>query len=99
MNSDTNKYELKLTKQFKKHLKLIAKRNIANVKKIHEVVDVLQKGEKLPERFCDHELKGDYKGNRECHVLPDLLLIYKICENVLILTLVDTGTHSDLFGK
>lgn len=92
------KYELKLTNRFKKHLKLVAKRNKAHIKKIHETVDLLQKGQQLPERYNDHELSGNYIGNRECHVLPDLLLIYKIYENVLILELIDTGTHSDLFG-
>ena len=47
------------------------------------------------ERFCDHELTGNYAGHRECHVLPDLLLIYRIYKNILILELVNTGTHSD----
>ena len=48
------------------------------------------------ERFCDHELTGNYAGHRECHVLPDLLLIYRIYKNILILELVNTGIHSDL---
>ena len=47
------------------------------------------------ERFCDHELTGNYAGHRECHVLPDLLLIYRIYKNILILELVNTRTHSD----
>lgn len=93
------KYELKFTNRFKKHLKLVEKRNPKNIKKIHETVNLLQKGEPLPERFCDHELTGNYAGHRECHVLPDLLLIYGIFKDILILELVDTGTHSDLFGK
>ncbi len=49
-------------------------------------------------KYKDHALKGDYKGHRECHISPDWLLIYKIYEDVLILTLVETGSHSDLFG-
>ena len=48
------------------------------------------------ERFCDHELTGNYAGHRECHVLPDLLLIYRIYKNILILELVNTRNHSDL---
>ena len=48
------------------------------------------------ERFCDYGLTGNYAGHRECHVLPDLLLIYRIYKNILILALVNTGTHSDL---
>ena len=47
------------------------------------------------ERFCDHELTGNYASHRECHVLPDLLLIYRIYKNILILELINTGTHSD----
>ena len=47
------------------------------------------------ERFCDYGLTGNYAGHRECHVLPDLLLIYRIYKNILILELVNTRTHSD----
>lgn len=93
------KYQVRLTNRFKKHLKLIAKRNIDNVRKINDTVKMIENGETLPERYCDHELKGEFAGNRECHVLPDLLLIYRIYENILILELVDIGTHSDLFGR
>ena len=62
-----------------------------------EVMKILAKGEKLPKKYKDHELKGDYQGHRECHIQPDWLLIYKIENEVLILTLTRTGTHSDLF--
>lgn len=48
------------------------------------------------ERFCDYGLTDNYAGHRECHVLPDLLLIYRIYKNILILELVNTGIHSDL---
>ena len=58
-----------------------------------------EKGETLEARFKDHALVGKWNGHRECHILPDLLLIYKIEENILILELVDTGSHADLFGK
>ena len=98
MSEKENKYSLRQTNRFKKHLKLIAKRNKSSIRKIAETVDLLQKGEKLPERFRDHELTGNLKGNRECHILPDLLLIYRIFNDILILELVDTGSHADLFG-
>lgn len=98
-SKDGFKYNLRITKRFKKHLKQIAKRNIDNVRKIHDVVNSLQKGEILDIRFKDHALIGNWTGHRECHVLPDLLLSYKIEENILILELVDTGTHADLFGR
>ena len=51
---------------------------------------------RIDEQFCDHELTGNYAGHRECHVLSNLLLIYRIYKNILILALVNTGTHSDL---
>lgn len=98
MSGKENKYNLRLTKRFKKHLKLMEKRNKSSIRKIAETVDLLQKGEKLPERFRNHELAGNLKGNRECHILPDLLLIYRIFNDILILELVDTGSHADLFG-
>jgi mRNA interferase YafQ len=98
-SKDGFKYNLRITNRFKKHLKQIAKRNIDNVKKINDVVNSLQKGETLEAKFKDHALVGNWTGHRECHILPDLLLIYKIEENILILELVDTGTHADLFGK
>ena len=91
------KYTLKLSTKFKKHLKLVTKRNKDNARMIREVVNALQHGEKLPERYRDHALKGDWEGHRECHIKPDLLLIYRIFEDVLILELIDTGSHSDLF--
>ena len=47
----------------------------------------------------DHALTGDWVGHRECHILPDWLLVYRIENDVLVLTLARTGTHSDLFGK
>ena len=47
----------------------------------------------------DHDLSGDWAGHRECHILPDWLLVYRIEDDVLVLTLARTGTHSDLFGK
>ena len=93
------KYEIKFSSKFKKHLKLVTKRRTENAIKIKEVSDMLQRGEKLPERYHDHELIGNWAGHRECHILPDLLLIYRIIENILILEMVDTGTHSDLFSN
>ncbi|MBW8383597.1 MAG: type II toxin-antitoxin system YafQ family toxin [Youngiibacter sp.] len=47
----------------------------------------------------DHALSGGWAGFRECHIQPDWLLVYRVYEEVLILTLTRTGTHSDLFGK
>lgn len=61
-----------------------------------EIIDLLGDDKPLPKRIRDHALKGDYSGTRECHVKPDLLLIYYKTEKVL-LTLVRLGSHSELF--
>ena len=89
-------YEIKTTTRFEKDLKLIKKREY-NTKLLKEVIDILSKGEKLEEKYKDHYLQGNYSGFKECHIKPDWLLVYKIEDNVLVLTLSRTGTHSDLF--
>ncbi len=90
------KYQIQRTTQFKKDFKLALKRN-CNIEKLHKVITLLASGETLPEIYNDHALKGNYSGYRECHIEPDWLLVYKITESVLILTLYRTGSHSDLF--
>ena len=90
-------YELILTRKFKKSLKLAKKRGL-DLNLLEKVITSLQNNVPLEEKYCDHELKGKYKGFRECHIAPDWLLIYMKEEDVLVLTLIDTGTHSDLFN-
>ena len=90
------RYELILTSKFKKSLKL-AKRRGLNLELLDQVVTMLQNNIPLQEKYRDHELKGKYQGFRECHIQPDWLLIY-LKDNVLTLTLVDTGSHTDLFN-
>ena len=64
---------------------------------LENVLEILCNEQPLPPKYKDHSLSGDYQGHRECHIMPDWLLIYKINHNTLILTLTRTGTHSDLF--
>ena len=90
-------YVLILTGKFKKSLKL-AKRRGLNLELLDEVVMMLQKNIPLEEKYRDHGLKGKYQGFRECHIQPDWLLIYLKENDVLTLTLVDTGSHADLFN-
>jgi len=90
------KYDLVITSKFRKALKLAKKRGL-NIKLLDEVVGKLQNGIPLEEKYHDHEVKGKYKGFRECHIQPDWLLMYLKEDDVLVLTLVDTGTHADLF--
>lgn len=90
--------EIVWTTQFKKDYKLALKRHL-NIELLDNVIRVLSKGETLPEKNKDHALTGDWIGHRECHILPDWLLVYRIEDDILVLTLARTGTHSDLFGK
>ena len=74
----------------------MAKRGL-NIKLLDNVVYKLSHGKNLDKKYNDHILKGELKGFHECHIQPDWLLIYKIQDDILILTLVDTGSHADLF--
>ena len=89
-----------ITGQYKKDLKIARKRNLQE-EELNKVILALAMDEELPESCHDHALIGRFKGFRECHINPDWLLIYSKSEEgvVSILTLVRTGTHSDLFGK
>ena len=86
------------TTQFKKDYKLALKRHM-DIALLDDIIRILSRGEPLPEKNRDHALTGDWVGHRECHILPDWLLVYRIENDVLVLTLARTGTHSDLFGK
>lgn len=90
--------DVKYSSAFKKDYKLILKRKYP-IEELFNVIDLLRNEKKLPEKYCDHELNGNWKGFRECHIRPDWLLIYYIEKGELRLALLRTGTHSDLFGK
>ncbi len=89
-------YELILTGKFKKSLKLARKRGL-DISLLEDIVTKLQNNIPLEEKHRDHDLKGKFQGFRECHIQPDWLLIYLKEDGILTLTLVDTGTHADLF--
>ena len=91
------KYEIKNTTQFKKDYKL-AKRRGLNLNLLKDIVTKLANGETLAPKHKDHSLSGNWTGHREFHIQPDWLLIYRYEEEVLVLTLSRTGTHSDLFN-
>lgn len=82
--------------RFKKDNKACIKRKY-NMLLLQEAVDILRKPTPLPVKNKDHILIGNYAGCRECHILPDWLLIYQISDTDLYL--VRTGTHADLYGK
>lgn len=92
------KYTVKFTSKFKKDYKLAIKRGYP-IKLLEEAVSILANGKALPEKYVDHTLSGNWVAYRECHIQGDWLLVYRIEDDVLVLTLARTGTHSDLFGK
>ena len=90
------KYTVRRTKKFRKELKKMLRRG-ADLDKLETVVNILAAGETLPPQYHDHALTGDLEGTRDCHITPDWLLLYRIENDVLVLTLTRTGTHADLF--
>ncbi len=93
------KYKVKYTSQFKKELKAVVKRGY-DPNEIQYVIDLIAEGTNASElcsKYKDHALKGNWQGFRECHIRPDWLLIYELIEDILVLSLSRTGTHSDLF--
>ena len=90
--------DLRFTNQFKKDFKLAQKRGF-DLSEFETVVNKLRNREPLEERFKDHLLSNNWKNQREFHLRPDLVVIYFIRQNELILEMVRMGTHSDLFKK
>lgn len=88
---------VKFTTAYKKSYKLMKKRGL-DLSLLDDVVDTLRQGKVLDKKYRDHDLKGNLKGFRECHIQSDWLLIYLIEKDILTLTLVDTGSHSDLLN-
>jgi len=84
------------TKQFSRDIKRLRKRG-NDLQKLKEVVNLLAEGTPLPVSHRDHQLIGPWKPSRDCHIEPDLILIYSAGKDFL--RLERTGTHSDLFKK
>ncbi|OOE95176.1 addiction module toxin RelE [Salinivibrio sp. MA351] len=87
--------KLEYSRQFKKDFKKIAKLSIPDVVEVGHAIKQLQLGETLPEKYVDHSLSGNWQNYRDCHVKPDLVLIYKVDDTSLKLARI--GTHSELF--
>ena len=89
-------YRIRPSAKFQKDLKRIQKRGY-DITLLKDVLNLLVNGKILPIKYKDHNLSGNFKGCRECHITPDWLLIYEISDDELILYLTRRGTHSDLF--
>lgn len=92
------KYKVVPTALFRKEYKRAMKRHLP-IELLDRIIADLSLGVPLPEKNRDHALSGDWIGYRECHILPDWLLIYRLEDDILVLTLTRTGTHSDLFSN
>ena len=88
-------YEIKFTSRFKKDYKRMVKQN-KNIDILHQTIEMMAKGKELTEKYKDHELSGNFKGKRECHLQPDWLLMYQYNKNELVLLLIRTGSHSEI---
>ncbi|OGM93994.1 hypothetical protein A2524_01730 [Candidatus Wolfebacteria bacterium RIFOXYD12_FULL_48_21] len=93
-------YIIKRTRDFDKSFTKLVRAGITDkqIGAIKLVIDTLAIGQILDKKYRDHQLKGKLGDYRECHVLNDLLLMYRIEEDELLLTLIDIGSHSQLFG-
>ena len=91
------KYEIKYSNKFKKSLKKCYKRGL-DVEKLRIAISTLEMTGTLPPEYRPHILVGKYSGTWECHIEPDWLLLWEQYDTQLVLLLVDTGSHADLFG-
>lgn len=100
LNNKTTKYAIKMMNNFKKDYKKIKRQN-KDILKLKKVIEILANGEELDEKYKNHKLINDkyYQECYECHISPDWLLIYKYIDNELILLMIATGSHSELFNK
>jgi mRNA interferase YafQ len=90
-------YEIVRTKRFKTAYKRVVQLPGFKEDTFKEVVELLASGKSLPLKYKDHPLTGNLKAFRECHLAPDILLIYHIDRGILTLTLVSIGSHGQLF--
>jgi mRNA interferase YafQ len=91
------RYEIVKTRRFKTAFKRVRQLQGFKQDVFEEVVTALTEGKKLKKERKDHQLTGNLKAFRECHVAPDILLVYQIDDGILVLTLVSVSNHSQLF--
>ena len=88
--------EIKYHNKFKKDLKILKKHN-KDLEPLKEVITMLSEEKILPKNYCEHNLVGEFKGYKDCHIQSDWVLIYKVDKSISIISSYRTGTHSDLF--
>jgi len=91
-------YTIRYTGEFKRQMKLCERRGY-DMELLRDVIRTLSTEGKLPGKYQPHVLHGNRKGQWECHIQPDWLLVWEQHDQELILIMLNTGSHSDLFGK
>jgi len=91
------KYRVILSRRYITALKRFSQHRDFNQEILEEVVEMLARGERLEARYRDHQLSGEFREYRECHIKSNILLVYQKQEDILVLLLVDLGTHDELF--
>ena len=91
-------YSIVYTARMKRDAKLMAKRG-KDMSKLINVLSILASGQTLPRKNKDHQLTGNLRDFRECHIEPDWLLLYQFFDDRLVLSATATGTHADLLNE
>lgn len=92
------KYAVARTRLFVKSVKRLLRSGRFDKDRLDNIIVMLASGKPLPQNYRDHALSGDWQGRRECHIESNLLLVYSIDEDVLVLLLINIGSHPYLFG-
>jgi mRNA interferase YafQ len=90
-------YDVVTTKSFRKSFKRLIKNKNFNQEEFEFILDLLKNDKDIPVKYRDHALSGDYKGFRDIHIQPDVVLLYIKIQKILVLELVNIGSHSELF--
>mgnify|MGYP002627252671 FL=1 len=91
-------YTIKFTGEFKRQMKMCERRGY-DMQLLREAIRILATEGKLPEKYLPHQLHGDRRGQWECHIQPNWLLVWQQHNRELVLVMLNTGTHADLFSK
>ena len=91
-------YLVRSTKAYRKELKRVSKHRNFDEGSLNAIIDTLKRGERLEPKYLDHQLSGEFEDCRECHIKNNLLLVYQKHEDILVLLLIEIGTHDDIFG-
>lgn len=92
-------YEIVFAKSFRKSIKGILQSKDHNIieERVECIIEIIRHGKTLDPKYKDHALHGVFNGYRECHVKPDVLLLYEVDQQRFLITLINIGSHTELF--